>query len=121
MTSQSSNIQRSLSKSTRRGGYLLCRLTDGGMAVIDLAVMNTAQIWKEAYKLPSEQEVDSAIGEHYEWVTSLARSDSVYFDIVNLGSWYKFLNNAADTSVDENLDYSEEVWKFWWRERGCVI
>jgi dimethylaniline monooxygenase (N-oxide forming) len=92
-------------------------LTDGAMAVIDLAAMAIAQVWKGNYKLPSESEMNTAIDKHHDWIKNLAKNDSVYCGIVRPGPWLNFMNSAAGTRVDENLGYGWEGWRFWWRDR----
>lgn len=92
-------------------------LTDGAITVSDLAAMALAQIWKGGYTLPTQDEMNVEIDKHHEWVKELGKDDSVYTGIVRPGTWYAFLNSATGTSVDENLGYGSEGWRFWMRDR----
>lgn len=92
-------------------------LTEGAITYNDIIAMAIAQVFKGACTLPSAAVMDVEISKHHAWVRSLGQNDSVYTGIIRPGPWFRFMNAAAGTGVDENLGYGLEGWKFWMRER----
>lgn len=89
--------------------------TVGVIPIGDLMTMALAQMWKGAYKFPSEAEMNKEIDKHHEWIAKLAEKDSVYGDIVQEGPWQYFLHEAAGTGCNKNLGYGIRGWMFWLR------
>ena len=100
--------------------FLNCEaLPDGAMPVLEMSGICIAQIWKGQYKLPSIEHMNAEIDKHHEWIASLAKDgDSCYEGIARPGPWYRFINDAAGTGVNEKLSmYGWEGWRFWWEDK----
>lgn len=85
--------------------------------VYDLASMALAQVWKGTSTLPSREEMSRHTDAHHKWMCELAKKGTVPPDLVQVPEWYRWVNDAAGTGVNENLGYGAAGWKFWRRER----
>lgn len=96
-------------------------LTDGAMTLVDVVAMAIAQIWKPSnpYALPSPTEMAQHIADHHTWVRSLTRNgtESVYAGVVRPGNFYRFLNEAAGTGLDDYLRFTIKGFKLWLKDR----
>jgi dimethylaniline monooxygenase (N-oxide forming) len=88
-------------------------LGDAIMPVSDLASMAITQIWKGDFALPSEEVMNRDIDAHHAWVRRVAGQGGTFREIVNRGPWLSWLNDAAGTSVNENLGYGLQGWLYW--------
>ena len=94
--------------------YLNCAsFTEGAVPTGDLSSMAVAQIWAGKYKLPSKEALERSINEHHAWVASVARDDTVYAGLIQDGPFFRFLNDAAGTGVNEKLGYGLQGWLYW--------
>ncbi|KAK4493929.1 hypothetical protein PRZ48_015115 [Zasmidium cellare] len=94
-------------------------LVQSSMAMWDLVSMALAQLWKGAYPMPSEQEMQQECDKHFQWIaTKLEGGEIGNTGILADSDFTAWLHKVAGTGLPERVDgWGWEAWKFWWYER----
>lgn len=83
----------------------------------ELAAMALAQIWIGNSALPSRPAMDAWVRTHQDWLWKrIAKAYGNYRGDVLSIQWMKFVHDAAGTALYDNIGWSWNAWKLWWKD-----